>query len=248
MSIFSERNSNNIFIPKWTLIEHDERYWFANQFLKNKKVVDCACGTGIGANVYAQSGAEKIDAFDTSEMAVLEAKKNNNSPAVTISQSNATSLPLESSSFDVYISYETIEHINDDSAYLKEAVRVLKPGGIFICSTPNRRVTNPGCCADQKPINPYHVREYSSIEFFELISNHFVIVDTYGQNKKLSIFIGFINKLKKYIPHPLPARIHQLFKVFWYFIGLSHKEGIRKVIDDADCYEFLIVVCKKEAF
>ena len=76
MSIFSERNSNNIFIPKWTLIEHDERYWFANQFLKNKKVVDCACGTGIGANVYAQSGAEKIDAFDTSEMAVLEAKKN----------------------------------------------------------------------------------------------------------------------------------------------------------------------------
>ena len=249
ISIFSERNSNNMFIPKWTLIEHDQRYWFANQFLKNKKVVDCACGTGIGANVYAQSGAEKIDAFDISETAVLEAKKNNSSNSIVrISQSVANSLPLESSSIDVYISYETIEHIEDDNAYLKEALRVLKLGGTFICSTPNRVMTNPGCCADQKPINPYHVKEYSSREFFELISNYFVIVDTYGQNKKPSIFINFINSLKIFMPHPLPARIHQLFKVFWYFIGLSHKEGIHKVIDNADCYEFLIVVCKKKKF
>jgi len=244
MSIFSERNSKNVFIPKWTLIEHDERYWFANQFLKNKIVVDCACGTGLGTQIYAQSGAQKIYAFDISEDAVIEAKNNNSSSIVEITQSSATSLGLESLSIDVYVSFETIEHIDNDVDYLIEAQRILKSDGIFICSTPNRTVTNPGCRSDQNPINPFHVREYSSAEFYELLSDHFEVLEKYGQNKKSLFIIHILNFIKKLIPHPIPARIHQLFKVFSYFLGLSHKNGIEKISDNADCYEFLIAICK----
>jgi len=246
MSIFSERNSKNVFIPKWTLIEHDERYWFANQYLKNKIVVDCACGTGLGTQIYAQAGAEKIYAFDISEDAIIEAKNNNSSTIVEIAQSSATHLALENSSIDVYISFETIEHIDNDVDYLMEAQRILKPGGIFVCSTPNRNVTNPGCRFDQKPINPFHVREYSSTEFYQLLSDHFELLENYGQNPKPLFIVYILNILKKLIPHPIPARIHQLFKVFGYFLGLSHKKGIEKIIDKPDTYEFLITVCKKK--
>ena len=244
MSIFSERNSTTLFIPKWTLIEHEQRYWFANQFLENKIVVDCASGAGLGTQIYAQSGAEKILAFDISEEAVIEAKSINSSPLVEIKQSTATHLALASQSIDVYVSFETIEHIDNAVDYLIEAQRILKPDGLFICSTPNRNVTNPGCQAAQKPINPFHVKEYSSAEFYQLLSEHFEIIEKYGQNKKPSLIIHTLNLLKKCLPHPLPARIHQVFKVLSYFLGLSHKNGIEKIDGNSDCFEFLIAVCK----
>jgi SAM-dependent methyltransferase len=242
MSIFSERNTKNAFIPKWVLIEHAERYWFANQFLKNKIVVDCACGTGIGTQIYAQSEPQKIYAFDISEDAVVEAKKNNDSLLVEISCSSATSLPIENSSVDVYVSFETIEHIHEDNEYLKEAARILKPNGIFICSTPNRSISNPGTHINQKPINPYHIREYARREFLESLNAHFTVTDVYGQNPKPVYVISFLNFLSKFLPHPIPARVHQVFKVLWYYMGLSHKNGIDKIIDKQDVYEFLIVI------
>jgi 2-polyprenyl-3-methyl-5-hydroxy-6-metoxy-1,4-benzoquinol methylase len=246
MPIFSERNSKNAFVPKWVLIEHLDRYWFANQFLKNKTVIDCACGAGLGTQIYTQSGAKKIYALDISEDAIAEARKNNDNSIIKIIQSSATALPFENSSVDAYISFETIEHIVNDIDYLKEAARVLEPDGIFICSTPNRVITNPGCRLNQKPINPYHVREYTSADFFDLIEDKFTIVDIYGQNKKPLFLINALNFIKKYIPHPIPARIHQLFKVFWYYLGLSHKNKVERIDTNPDYYEFLIAVCRKK--
>ena len=46
----------------------------------------------------------------------------------------------------------------DDAAYVAEARRVLRRGGAFLCSTPNRVLTNPGTT---KPFNPFHLREYT---------------------------------------------------------------------------------------
>ena len=46
-------------------------------------------------------------------------------------------LPFEDNTFNVVTSFETIEHIKDDKGQVKEVLRVLKDGGLYIVSTPN---------------------------------------------------------------------------------------------------------------
>lgn len=64
-------------------------------------------------------------------------------------------------------SFETIEHLNEHRAYLSECQRVLAPGGIFICSTPNRRAYLGTLHS------PFHVLEFSLPEFSLLLMEYF---------------------------------------------------------------------------
>ncbi len=142
MEIEKERISANFLMPAWLLIEHNARFNFATQYTAGKLVVDCACGNGTGTQIFS-TNARAVHAFDISEEALDEARKKCDNPNTTFKKGSATGLPLQDGFADVYISLETIEHIPDDLAYLKEAARVTKKGGLFICSTPNRLVTNP---------------------------------------------------------------------------------------------------------
>ena len=63
---------------------------------------------------------------------------------------------LDDNSFDSIVSFQVIEHIQDDMLFLKEIHRVLKPGGIALLTTPNRRMSLSR--------NPWHIREYLSDE------------------------------------------------------------------------------------
>src|SRR3546814_14320183 len=48
-------------------------------------------------------------------------------------------LPYPAASFDVVLSFQVIEHVLDDDAYLREARRILKPGGTLVVLTPDRK-------------------------------------------------------------------------------------------------------------
>ena len=47
-------------------------------------------------------------------------------------------IPLPSSTFDLILSHEVIEHVQDDRAAISEMIRVLKPGGRAVIFCPNR--------------------------------------------------------------------------------------------------------------
>jgi len=47
-------------------------------------------------------------------------------------------IPLPSSTFDLILSHEVIEHVQDDRAAVREMIRVLKPGGRVVVFCPNR--------------------------------------------------------------------------------------------------------------
>jgi 2-polyprenyl-3-methyl-5-hydroxy-6-metoxy-1,4-benzoquinol methylase len=102
-----------------------------------------ACGTGYGAAILSGGGAESVDGFDASEEALREAQARPAVKNVAFRLGNAMHLPVANASYDLFLSLETIEHIEDDRAFLKEVARVLRPNGVFICSTPNRAMTNP---------------------------------------------------------------------------------------------------------
>jgi SAM-dependent methyltransferase len=44
--------------------------------------------------------------------------------------------PLENSSFDVVLTLDVLEHLDDDASGLREAVRLLKPGGLLLITVP----------------------------------------------------------------------------------------------------------------
>jgi len=176
-----ERNSDRDWLPPWTRLEHQARYDFATSYISGKQVIDCACGTGLGSILFASKGALNVRAIDSSVDAVTEAKKNNTQANLQIMQGEATRIPLPDNFSDVFISLETIEHVEDDAAFIEEAFRVLKPGGIFICSTPNREITNPGTSIMDAPWNPYHVREYNLEELRTRIEDRFEIQGYMGK-------------------------------------------------------------------
>jgi ubiquinone/menaquinone biosynthesis C-methylase UbiE len=98
-------------------------------------------------------------------------------PGTVFCNASGEALPFETSSFDVIVSFETIEHVPDDNTFLSEIKRVLKPGGTLFLSTPNasRSDTEGG------PTNPFHFREYQPAELKDVLARYFTSTELMGQ-------------------------------------------------------------------
>jgi 2-polyprenyl-3-methyl-5-hydroxy-6-metoxy-1,4-benzoquinol methylase len=162
--------------------EHLARYRYAMQLIGGKRVADIACGTGYGTQMLAKAGAQSVHGMDLSEEAVDFCRENYNTPNVTYSVANAQKLAaIGNSEFDLVVSFETIEHLPGVEAYLDEMVRILRPGGRFLVSTPDRRIASVMYRFFGRPANKHHVREYTEGELLNLLSTRFQIEATYGQ-------------------------------------------------------------------
>jgi 2-polyprenyl-3-methyl-5-hydroxy-6-metoxy-1,4-benzoquinol methylase len=113
---------------------------FALGDLSNKKVLDIGCGWGLYAITFARMGAV-VSGQDLSEDYIANAKQLMASIGLegTFKVGNANKLLFEDNSFDAVFSGDFFEHITleDKKAVIKEAYRVLKPGGVFTIKTPN---------------------------------------------------------------------------------------------------------------
>ncbi|MFD2288823.1 methyltransferase domain-containing protein [Pedobacter petrophilus] len=176
------------------VVEHDhiERYNLASKYVKDKKVLDLACGAGKGTSILATEGkAKSVLGGDLNINAVRYAthryKEENNSYQVI----DALNPNLEPSSFDVAVSFETIEHLPDRDRYLKNVKTLLKRDGVFIVSTPIS--SKP---IDDKPENPYHLIEWGFINFQNYIKTYFDIEEVYIQlyPKKAHLQSGLYNR------------------------------------------------------
>ncbi len=79
---------------------------------------------------------------------------------------------LTSNTYDSVVSFQVIEHIQDDKLFLQEIYRVLKPGGKAIISTPNIRHTLSR--------NPWHIREYTGDQLTAVCEGIFDKVESMG--------------------------------------------------------------------
>jgi ubiquinone/menaquinone biosynthesis C-methylase UbiE len=145
--------------------EHLVRYQLAAQLARGKRVLDIACGSGYGSKILAEAGAEKVTAIDKSSETIAAAKQNFGHNAVLYKEGEAENIGEAGGTFDLVVSFETIEHLKNTEKYLAEILRVLKPEGIFLVSTPNREVFG------QK--NPYHLHEFTRGEFEAALKRYF---------------------------------------------------------------------------
>src|SRR3989344_372638 len=161
--------------------EHLDRYNFVLNYVKNKIVLDIACGSGYGSKLLSNK-AKKVIGVDISKESIDYAKNNFNSNKIKFFIGDATNLDfLKDNSIDVVVSFETIEHLIDYKRFLMEVKRILKKEGLFIVSTPNKKISSPH---GKKPKNPFHVIEFFKKDFEILLKRYFGLIAIYGQEPK----------------------------------------------------------------
>jgi ubiquinone/menaquinone biosynthesis C-methylase UbiE len=117
--------------------EHIHRYALSQNFVKDRIVLDIACGEGYGAAMLAVP-ARSVIGVDIDTEAISHAKKTYSATNLRFTQGSCDAIPLADHSIDVVTSFETIEHHDRHNEMIAEIKRVLKPDGYSIISSPNR--------------------------------------------------------------------------------------------------------------
>jgi SAM-dependent methyltransferase len=157
-------------------LEHWHRYHYACRYAKGMRVVDVACGEGYGSALLAQH-ATGVIGVDVSAEAVAHARRTYAEvPGLAFEQASCTALPLADSSVDLLVSFETLEHIQEQEAFVDEIARVLAPGGTLLMSCPNKAEYS-----DRRSYrNEFHVREPYREELATLLARRFPQVQWLG--------------------------------------------------------------------
>ncbi len=158
--------------------EHMQRYVSVLPLVKGKVVVDIASGEGYGTNILAEE-ATTITGLDISREAVENASKKYVRSNLKYAVGDVAKIPLEDSSVDVIVSFETIEHVDEDKQkkFLKEAKRILKDDGLLVVSTPNKELYSD----KYNYHNEFHIKEFYKQEFIDFIQTEFKNYELYNQ-------------------------------------------------------------------
>jgi SAM-dependent methyltransferase len=162
----------------------EENYWFRRHEVVYQRLLDrCAgrdvleagSGEGYGADMIADV-ARRVVGLDYDESAVAHVRARY--PRVDMRHGNLAELPLPDADVDVVVNFQVIEHLWDQGQFARECLRVLRPSGVLMMSTPNRITFSPG---RDTPINPFHTRELNADELVELLTDAgFAIEGVYG--------------------------------------------------------------------
>jgi SAM-dependent methyltransferase len=165
--------------------EHWHRYHFVLPLVAGGRVLDVACGEGYGAALMADRAAQ-VTGADIAGEAIRHARATYGARAnLEFVEAPCQRLPFAAGSFDTVISFETLEHIEAQEAFLDEARRVLTPSGTLVISTPNKLEYS-----DKRGYaNEYHVKELYREEFAQLLGARFGHVRWLSQR---NVFVSLI--------------------------------------------------------
>jgi SAM-dependent methyltransferase len=198
-------------------------YVLAPQYVKGD-LLEVGCGEGRGID-WLLPGITSYTAID--KIATVIDKLQQKYPQGRFLSGNIPPLAsFADNSFDSVVSFQVIEHIQDDRLFLKEIHRVLKPGGIALLTTPNRPYSLSR--------NPWHIREYTAQEltslakaFFSTVTMHGItgndkVMEYHARNKKS------VDKLMRWdifnLQYKLPAAI---LKVPYEFINRLNRNKLK---------------------
>lgn len=156
--------------------EHMHRYALALELVQGKTVLDAACGEGYGSALLA-GRAESVTGVDISEQAVRHASERYSADNLAFRAADCCALPFDDDSFDCVVSFETLEHLENQQQLLSEFRRVLKDDGFLVISSPDKAVYTDQHGND----NEFHVKELYRDELNDLLTGHFPALHWFRQ-------------------------------------------------------------------
>lgn len=184
----------NVYLDN-SLKSHLNRYLWTSLAVKDKDILDIACGCGYGSKIMSEY-AKSVTAVDVDEKTIEYAKKFFNDPKINYVVSSLENFTSKKK-FDGVISFETIEHIADENMYILKIKELMKRDGFFVVSTP---VANKN---GKNDINDYHVNEFTEERFKCFLNEHFMNVEFFVQEMERDGLIGFRQafdkELKEYV-------------------------------------------------
>jgi len=216
-------------------------YVVAEQYVHGD-VLEVGCGEGRGVATLIRK-SHSFTAVDKIEpvLAILREKF---PTGKFISMSIPPLSGLAANAYDTVVSFQVIEHIQNDVRYLEEIRRVLRPGGVAILTTPNRIMSLSR--------NPWHIREYLPEELKSLAKKIFSIVDLkgitgnekvmnyYHQNKKSVERITRFDFLN--LQYRLPAGVLRVpYELLNRWNRNKLQAGHQKLVQDIQHTDYLVV-------
>ena len=169
-------------------------------------VLEIGTGTGYGVEVVAPKATRYISVDKQLPPSIMQLEN------VEYYDMEVPPIGFENGSFDAVVSFQVIEHIEEDIDFVREVARVLRPGGKFVVSTPNAPMSLTR--------NPWHVREYNADELRNLLECHFSKVEAYGVvgNEKVMEYYRknrqSVRKITRFdlldLQHRLPRKLLQI--------------------------------------
>ena len=188
---------------------HLAKYIFASKFAENKKILDIACGSGYGSYLLSKT-AKKVYGGDVNISAIKIAISHYQHPNLVYKYMNAVNLPFPDNSFDMIVSFETIEHVLNYRKFLEECKRVLRVNGIFIGATVNHSVVDirqGKLFWSDEMESIFHTKEFNTKELSNLLKEYFTDIEMYGElfyTKQYIIkkrFLILLSKIISEIPY-----------------------------------------------
>lgn len=171
MLLTGERTVPGIPAENYWFRRHEAAYDHLAPATGGAVVLEVGCGEGYGTAQFART-ARRVLGIDYDAVTAAHARATY--PAAHFVRANLAALPVPSASIDVLATLQVIEHVWNHAEFVRECVRVLRPGGRIAVTTPNRLTFSPG---RDVPLNPFHTKEFTASELTALLASNGLLID-----------------------------------------------------------------------
>lgn len=203
---------------------HKHRYEWVRPLCRGM-TVDVACGIGYGSKILCENQqVTKYVGVDYAPEALLYGEKHYATTGIDFLRGDATCLPFPDGVVDTVVSLETLEHLHQPEAAIREFSRILGPSGIIVGSVPTRAYEE--LSATLYGGNPYHHKVFDLGELRALLSEHFA---------KVWFFVSTVDVVSRFTAIPESPKTG-------IFTQCGNSDG-----DEAICGSYHFIAAKNEA-